>query len=901
MSFNSITVRIVGNNISIDNKGSPINSPIPNNFNFNNSLSGSQLQYLMRKLDCIKDGKEGEGITNKKEIMNKIFPGQDNFSDDTLKTIRDQLLNENENLISPDSWLKSSSCTVSYDYIKNVFYETGLDPEDYIVDFKNPSEKSFSMVGSFPSEIGDPGSRRPEKFNQRFPNEGISLIFEPSFMNYFGFGDQTTYKATLKDIIDKVGTYDYSIDLGPAFNNENNVFGAEIRPREDGELDMDRFSTTTKFGVNEEFQSCNKTFPLLNSVTADEYFKGNNYKNSLINVLYNKNRSDNLPEIKRYLMVIEMGDVMQVLLMMIWQLVQQNPNDKKNYCMTSLDSIVFMLCIILEQPCMYTHNSNKGLEKEDKCYRLQYYYPAIITEEERIKTRFNQKYIEIFNSNLKIKNFYNRIFIEKVIYIGNTRIEYSNDKRKLDNLNTYFFTPIQTAFEEISQGLENYKTQNENGILNEGFLNEMHEKFFILPIFGLKEKNKKKNYYINPGIRNYTAEREYVLNGVENPSFWEVFQKIYSNTLSLVPVTVSKRMRGGSAQTNDIGLIPNEPIIMNSVDNKSSFSPDNNEILDTDEEQIPLVTDNTDDEQPPLITDNTESSIDKDRLPMEEEDQMQVENPTEPEQLNGSTLDLSNTNDVKDENKMNIVEPNKEEEESFTKKLFLTFISQVVNNLKNNSDLQLTPEDNEFGILDPDAIYYFYYDMLVYISYIKKYVYYDDNLMELMKKLKLYTDKQNTLANILKIPIPIIEMGLEEDELEGCKTNTNLIQFSGIEYMNELFDTFNAMKNEILKSDQEMSLEYINKMEPEEENQVSDKMDVVNDLNEIGNQDNEVNFPETIDELDDQPSKRARNAGGTKKKKVKKVKKTRKANRKRSIKKKPSRRKQKKTRRKSFK
>ena len=886
MSFNSITVSYNGNNILINDEDK---GPIPNNFSFNNSLSGRDLQYLMRKLDCIKDGKEGDGITAKKEIMNLIFPGQDNVTDDTLKTIRDQLLKDNDNLISPDSWLKSSSCTVSYEYIKNVFYETGLDPEDFIVDFKNPSEKSFSMIGSFPSEIGDPGSRKPEKFDVRFPDERTPLTFEASFMNYFGFGEKTNYSATLTNIINKVGTYKYSIDLGPAFNNENNVFGAEIRPRDNSALVINRFTSTTPFKSNETFESCNKTFPLINEVSADEYFKGNNYKNSLINVLYAKNPSSNLPEIKRYIISKEMGDVMQVLLMMVWQLVQSN-SDKRIYCMTSLDSIVFMLCIILEQPCMYTHNSNKGLEKEDKCYRLQYYYPAVVTAEERMKTRFQQKYVEIFNSNLKIKNFYNRIFIEKIIYIGNTKIEYSNDKRKLENLNTYFFKPIQTAFDEISQGLETYKNTNENGVLSESLLDEMHNKFFILPIFGLKEKNKKKIYYINPGISNYTAEREYLFIGIEKPSFWEVFQKINSNTLSLAPISGVKRMRGGSALTNQIDLIPNEPTIFNSNENlKPSISLDNNQLLEP--------------------SDNNADSMEIEDQPL------------------ASSLDLGNSTIVDVADKMDVEE--KEEIKSFTEKLFLTFISQVVDNLKNNTDLQLSPGDNEFGVLDQDAIYYYYYDMIVYISYIKKFVYYDLDLLEVMRKLKLYAQKQFDLNEILNIPIPVIELGLD-DELEGCKINASFSEPSGIEYTNELFNTLNAIKNEVLKSDEEMALDYIPKDFPDENNEmeIENKMD---NNNELVKPDNELNLaePMIIDKKEDfvtpelmkksssssdnsiEPvNKRARNFGGTKKKKkAKKVNKTRKSNKKRSIKKKPSRRKQKKpsrrkqkkTRRKSFK
>lgn len=894
MSSKSISVSFIGNNISINKEGEIIDSLMPNNFSFNNSLSGQELQYLMRKLDCIKDAKEGDGITNRRDIMNSIYPGQNNISDDTLKEIRGKLIDANINYIEPDSWLKSSSCTVSYDYIKNVFYETGLDPEDFIVDFKNPSVKPFKLVGSFPSEIGDPGSRRPEKFGIRFPELGTTLSFDPSFMNYFGFGKDTTYKATLTKVTDKVGTYDYSIDLGSSVNNVMNVFGAEVNPRVESDLVIDRFISTTK--LTGTFDTCGKSFPLLNKVSADEYFKGNNYKNSLINVLYAKNAISNLPEIKRYLIAKEMGDVMQVLLMMVWQIVQQLP-DKKNYCMTSLDSIVFMLCILLEQPCMYTHNSNKGLEKEDKCYRLQYYYPAVVTEEERLRTRFQQKYIEIFNSNLKIKNFYNRIFIEKVIYIGNTMIEYSNDTRKLNILNTYFFTPILKAFEEISQGLEDFNDGHKNAVvLSENDLEEMYRKYYILPIFGLKEKGKKKNYYINPGISNYTAERVYDFEGILKPSFWEVFQKLYSNTISLPP----KVSIGGSTGTYSL------PDAADLEDNTSNMP----ELIE--ETETPLI-----------------ETVEKNQ-PLEEEPvvgDMNEEEPVENSPLD-NVLDLSNPSDISDENKEQ--ERTMDQlDQSFSYKLFLTFISQVVKNLsdgnltdklieqngqyytdelfdtlellkgetmKSDEDIKSdyinnSPEEtNEIAEtledlpIDGEAIYYYYYDMLVYLSFIQKYVYYDDELMEQMKKLKQYYDKSLTIKDIISNPLPEISlqnmMAMDDNINLGCP-----IVFSESQPNNE-----NISMEITETSDNNPMEEEGNLPEVPKEHVFTPEDNIITDNKKRSSS-------STIEPV----TKRVRNAGGTKKKKAKKVNKTRKANRKRSIKKKTSRRKQKKTRRKSFK
>lgn len=881
VSFNNNDNNIT---INIPNK-KPITNPIPTDFDYkddNNLLySGSKLQYLMRKLDCLKDAKEGEGITDKKEIMNKIFSNPEfiNFTSfDSLNNIKKKLFDKNVDRIDNDSWLKSSSSTVNYNYIQNVFYETGLGPEDYIVDLKNTNQKVFNMIGSFPSEIGDPGSRKVEKFDIRFPSLNTTILFDPSFMNYFGFGPETSYKATLKSDNNKVGSYDYSIDLGNTTNQVNNLFFAEnINAKGNGSL-MNRFSTTKFKGT--EFTSCNKDFPLEKNVSADEYFKGNNYKNSLINKLYREYPNDNIPEIKRYIMAKEMGDVMQVLIMMIWQMVQQNSN-KKNYCMITLDSIVYMLCLLLEQPCMYTHTSNKGIISEDKCYRIQYYFPAVITEEERMRTRFQQKYTEIYFNNLKIKNFLNRIFIEKVIYKGNYEINYDN---KSNIINTYFINPINAVFESISLQLEEY---NENKKMSSSLtlddLKEMHNKYNLLPIFGLREKGKKKYNYINPGISNYTENLVYTYEGIEKPSFLEVFEKLNSGTLPFdKEITGRKRrMNGGSVITSTMPPLNNsssDDFIVPSL--KNSNNSDNVDYNDKDFVLSDAIKDN-----------------------LAEEDKIIHEN--------------------------EVVNENGIPEKGFFEKLSLTFISQVVDNLNNNSDLKISQT------LDQDALYYYYYDMLVYLSYIQQKVYYDENLLEQMKKLKLYADKGTSLSEILNNPLPLNEE-LEDTVVEGCELKTSSIP-SGLNYLNELLDTLNAMNNEVLKTDAEIQKDYKDmKSQPsfdeeeqnfDEEELSSDKMELESDENELESdenvlENNQVELEPMLKEenpvtpadqiitegkkrsssssIDIPASKMRRISGGKTKKRTvvkRKNKKTKRsiAKKKRTIKKKASRRKHKKT------
>lgn len=841
-----------------------ITNPIPSDFVYkdNNLLySGTKLQYLMRKLDCLKDAKEGDSIVARQDIMNKIFSGIDLTSSDELNNIKKNLLDKNDDRVDKDSWLKSSSSTVNYDYIQNVFYETGLGPEDYIVDFKNPNKKIFNMIGSFPSEIGDPGSRTVEKFDIRFPSPNTTLLFDNSFMNYFGFGINTTYQATLKNDNNKIGTYEYSIDLG-----ENNVFSAdEINPKEKGPLIMNRYSTTN-FNGN-KFEKCGKMEPLGKKVTADEYFKGNNYKNALINKLYREYPNENLPEIKRYLLAKEMGDVMQVLLMMVWQMVQQN-STKKNYCMITLDSIVYMLCMLLEQPCIYTHNSNKGLESKDKSYRIQYYFPAIITEEERMRTRFQQKYTEIYFNNLKIKNFLNRVFIEKIIYIGNYEVNY---KDKSNIINTYFINPINSVFESISSQLEAF---NENKKMSSSLklndLEVMYNTFYLLPIFGFREKGKK--IYINPGIKNYTANLSYTYEGMVKPTFIEVFEKLNSGTLPFDKEIIGRkrsRTSGGSTmQTSDL------PLLNNSSSDLSSVK-------------------------------NSDDNI-KDLITVDDSD--------------GDLKDLSLSDDVEVNLNQETIIIDVEPEKSFFEKLSSIFISQVVDNLNNNSDLQLSET------LDQDALYYFYYDMLVYLSYIQQNVYYDEDLLMQMKKLKLYADGGISISEILNNPISLNEE-LDDTIIEGCIINEPTNNPSGLNYANELFDTLNAMKEFTLKTDAEMQEDYKDIEEPmeievQEEDLSSDKMELDKDVNELENDQIELNVQEPMNKeenpvtpldqiitenkkrssssasLDIPAFKMQRVSGGrTKKRSVKKNKKTKRpfTKKKRSIKKKASRRKNKKT------
>jgi hypothetical protein len=738
----SISVNYKDNNIIITKTGNlPITSVMPE-FKFNNSplsplstITPTAMQQILRKLDCLKDAKEGNGISAKDDIMTKIFPNANSTLN--LNQIKEIVFKQSADKIDTHSWLKSSSLSVNLTFIKNVFFETGLSPKSYIKNYKNPSEQVFNMIGCFQNEVGDPFLRKTEDITIRYPEQNISLTFDASFMGYFGFSN-TTYSSTLVDKNDKGGLYNYEIDLG-----SSNKYGSDgVNKIKESGTPIERYNTTI---INNNVSK---------DVSGDEYFKGNDYKNDIINIL-NVNQQVNLPEIKRYIIGKELGDVMQVLLMMIWQ-IAENTIDKKEYCMVTIDSIVFLLCIMLEQPCFYTHNSNKGKSDEDKCYRIQYFFPTIITPQQRIKMRFEQKYNETLANNLKIKNFINKIYIDKVLYIGNVPFDYTDGRERQTRIETHFINPIRDMISQITTNLEKFYTEiQKKDTIEEKDLIKMNSDFLLLPFIGFNQTKTLKKYYLNGNITNYT-ETILLEHGEkkEKYSFKNLFIGLNSNTLRNTPSS------GGSVVRNQQSVN-----IFKSSSSKFSSMPNTRLIQNTTSSSKFSSMPNT------LLIQNTKSSSKVSSIPMEP---------------------LIN---------------------NFTDSLFLNFIIQILTFMKDPS-LNLNEDEYEDKYEDKDSSFYYYYNMICYISYIQKRVYYDDNLLSLMKQLKKYNDDDdNDKIPISDIINKIYENDLnEEDELNGEEDELNentpitvsdIKSTKAYQFMTELIDTFNEVDKQPIEVDKQ--------------------------------------------------------------------------------------------------
>jgi len=835
MSYTKVSY---GNNKIIINKnGNSLIDDMPT-FNFNDStlsaISSEMIQLILRKLDCLKDAKEGDGIQDKTDIMNKIF-GNTTSTVNNLDFIKTRVFDQNKDKIQPYSWLKSSTLNENLSFIKNVFFETGLGPKSYIKDFKNPTSKVFEMIGTFQNEVGDPFTRKTEDITIRYPGQvNTTISFDKSFMNYFGFLN-VNYESKLVGENNEGGIYNYTIDLG----NGNVYSSNNITKVKNSGTPIQRFIST-----NLPIQPvivCNNEYNLTNKVSGDEYFKGNDYKNAVINALNKK--SINLPEIKRYIIGKELGDVMQILLMMVWQIAEKQ--NKKNYCMVSLDSIVFLLCNLLEQPCFYTHNSNKGKADEDKCYAIQYFFPTIITPVERMKMRLDQKYNEIFANNLKIKNFLNRIFIEGIIYIGNTKIDYKNDNsfsKKRNIIENNFIKPINNTITEVSEKLDEfYNNIKDNNNIQEKDLTHMNDEYLLLPFIGMtqnkstkKIKIKINKYYLNGKISDYTKTIPLEYKG-RKISFKNLFTQLNSGSLT----------GGGGEENDDLNVINDEsqmnvtnnnynnftesivspPSIegffkdnnqdfKNSSSNNSKIITDNNDYENDNETPIfkssnsPVVEQDTENEENKMDLQNEEQQLEKleeeqsniNKIPNDENNQTDISqintNQMDSEQMNPYEMNANNDND---ENKTNMYI------NDFTDSLFLTFINQIVEFIEDSSN-QLTFEDNYDG-------FYYYYDMICYICYINKQVYYDNDLLSLMKQLKDYANEnENTsiekiINNLSSIPSSFTSNKSEKED-NSLSNNSCLVNNSitlnkspkAIQYTEELFDTFNTIDSQELNN-----------------------------------------------------------------------------------------------------
>jgi hypothetical protein len=361
---NKKTGRIMINNIAIETSS----FFMTNGFNNDDDVKFTKEQAMIRCLDCMKDG-DVKDSTSIRNSVPQILDYKEPISFSTLDEIENMVYEKNnkQNYIKKDSWTKKTKESVLEPMLENrvIFKESGLGPESYI----NP-KPVLRFVGNIATEVIDPAGRSPiEPKDIRFPENGNTLILDESFLQFFGFNNCSVVSTRNQTPKNKDEKYTYTIRIG--------------------DITIDRQETVMKSNGK--------------NVTVD-WFQGNKEKNNFI--------ASNIPDtkIKRGLLIAkEMGDVLQVLIMLIWHKL-----NKDLYSITTGDKVVFLLCMLLELNCIYLgkivdKTEKQGKKKggddnqgEDEKKRYINIYEPKIDPLLKAKTRFNSLKTAILDDNSAI-------------------------------------------------------------------------------------------------------------------------------------------------------------------------------------------------------------------------------------------------------------------------------------------------------------------------------------------------------------------------------------------------------------------------------------------------------------------------------------------------------------------
>jgi hypothetical protein len=407
-----INVGFDGTNITINDR-----PPIPvgdyeNLFSNTRELLPNEniSEYMMIRTICdiIKDATNATIRVDRGvllTILKRIFPENIvNFASpatklEEIKAISNEIC---KNFMSGRVFIKSAYTDHIPLQVTHVFNESGAEPDTF-------SKNGTIIMSSFAS-VADPATRTVPM--DSFPGKGNILNFDSTFMSgLVGFLEQTTWYATQTSNFDNNNTqYKFKINVGV----NNGVTGGIVRG-----------DNVTNNATN---NATNNTIAISKTDFSDPitgkgyYFQGNPTKNKFIynNVVKNPQNIENpeiLREILRYMIIKEMGDMMQVYVMLVWYVIimENNKNNKNKFVMSTTDLVVMNTCQLFQMPCLYT---NQGKDT------------SLLTEQEK----------ELFDDD------FNRKMNEKT---NGTQI-YNNWKKNNKFANTLYYLP----FEESSETLE---------------------------------------------------------------------------------------------------------------------------------------------------------------------------------------------------------------------------------------------------------------------------------------------------------------------------------------------------------------------------------------------------------------------------------------------------------------
>ena len=227
----------------------------------------------------------------------------------------------------------SNGVTTKYSFATTTFPESGTHPHDVCV--REPDDISAVINTAW---VLDTASGSSRDLNQIFSNPNLTC--DRTFTEKFGgFPDYFTWQTQNKSNIDHTNRSECTIGLTPARG---------VRDALSVDIDLNRGKGGIEVNGSRDYSGF--------------YAQGNNLKNQKIATLSNTDASD-------ILNIKESGDVAQVW-MYYWYVIElfnrtdinddQKINLLKETIMITTDSVVYMLCLILNLPVFYS-GSREGV------------------------------------------------------------------------------------------------------------------------------------------------------------------------------------------------------------------------------------------------------------------------------------------------------------------------------------------------------------------------------------------------------------------------------------------------------------------------------------------------------------------------------------------------------------
>lgn len=476
-------------------------------------------------LDCMKDGNKGFNIAN--QVYDILYAGKKTpYPFDKLSRLEYKFSQCFANKMSKHSWIKLSKESPLGTLFpqKVVFNDSGLSAEYFI---KDPL-----FCGNFANEVIDPAKRSPIRSEKDivFPENNQKIVLNECFLKFFGFeGCSLEATRTSQD-----GKYDYLIAIP---GNEKSL-----------EKSITIRSETSNLTIQ------NKTWNV-------HWFQGNKEKNQFIL------QSNPPTEIKKGLLLTkELGDVLQVLLMFVWNIFNQNV---RPYCMVTHDKVVLLRCMLLNLNCVLT-SAEKDEKKRTKLRHIEYFEPDLDSVE-KAKERFRMEQQKIIDHNNNFIQAINTLRKHPHIPITKSGVEDSVTFPKA------FYQILFSDLQAINAQLIRLNVNDLSDIvkINEK-LQEM-KKEYLLNLFIRKVQNQFKMTL----AKKYTKKSDFCSKlenyGYGKKSFYEMGRQFAAAKHSRKGFTTKRSTKGGQP------MIPNTEIEYSAFD-ALEFDDSPVEFYDDDEE-----------------------------------------------------------------------------------------------------------------------------------------------------------------------------------------------------------------------------------------------------------------------------------------------------------------------------